>query len=438
MATDAGAPAGTRRGGSGSRDFWVFLGGQTLSDCGNALTAFVLPLLVFDLTRSAVAVGLATAAFYAPYLLVGLVMGAWVDRTDRRRLMIRVDLARAVTVATVPLAAVLGVLSPWWIYAVVVVTSTLGIAFNAGAFAAVPFLEPDPDRLVLANSRLQAASSAAWLLGPLVGGVVLMWTSAQALVLTDALTFAVSAASLAAVRTAFQASVAVRTAGSLLAEAVDGLRYVLGHPFLRALALMAALMNLFLSNTIAQIVVLARERMAATPSQVAWFYAAASGAVLVFSLATPLLRAHLSTPQLLAGATLANGVFTLWLAETRSLWAGLVAYGVVMGTTMFFRIVTSTLRQGIAPSELLGRTIAVATVLAWSTQPVGAVVGGVAIDHVGVAWAYTVGGVALIAIGVIFGLGPLRRVQAARADVESERPLGRSRRRWSTIRAGQS
>ncbi|HSK37002.1 MAG TPA: MFS transporter [Actinomycetota bacterium] len=83
-----------------SGDFGRFWLGQTISNLGSSFTMFALPLLVFNLTGSPVNLGITTAAEFVPYLLFGLVIGAWVDRVDRRRLMI----------ATIPLLAALGAL----------------------------------------------------------------------------------------------------------------------------------------------------------------------------------------------------------------------------------------------------------------------------------------------------------------------------------------
>ena len=68
-----------------SSDFWTFWTGQTISNLGSSITLFALPLLVYKLTGSALNLGIAEAATFLPYLLFGLVLGAWVDRVDRKR-----------------------------------------------------------------------------------------------------------------------------------------------------------------------------------------------------------------------------------------------------------------------------------------------------------------------------------------------------------------
>src|SRR5947209_14998299 len=101
-----------------SGEFWKFWVGQTISNLGTSFTMFALPLLVFKLTGSALNLAITTAAEYLPYLLFGLIIGAWVDRVDRKRLMIATDMTRAVVIASIPLLASLNLLSVWWIYVV--------------------------------------------------------------------------------------------------------------------------------------------------------------------------------------------------------------------------------------------------------------------------------------------------------------------------------
>src|SRR6185436_1880023 len=99
-----------------SSDFWKFWTGQTISQLGSSFTMFATPLLIYKLTHSSVNLGIATAANFVPYLLFGLIIGAWVDRLNRKRVMIAVDIARGLVIALIPLLSVLGVLRVWEIY----------------------------------------------------------------------------------------------------------------------------------------------------------------------------------------------------------------------------------------------------------------------------------------------------------------------------------
>src|SRR6266566_5117643 len=137
-------------------DFWKFWSGQTISTLGSSVTGFALPLLVFKLTNSPLNLALTMVFTVLPYLLFGLAIGAWVDRTNRRRVMVGTDGARALVIASIPLLTVLGLSSVWWIYVVSFVIATLTLGFTAANFAALPSLV-EPDDLVAANGSIQAS-----------------------------------------------------------------------------------------------------------------------------------------------------------------------------------------------------------------------------------------------------------------------------------------
>jgi MFS family permease len=150
-----------------------------------------LPVLIFQLPRSALNLACTVAASVLPYLLFGLLVGAWVDRVDRRRVLIGTDLGRALAIASMPLAAAHGLLSVWWIYAVAFLASTLTICFDAATVAAVPALV-DAQELVRANGRIQASYAVARVAGPVCAGALLAVLTLPQLLWFDAASFLVS------------------------------------------------------------------------------------------------------------------------------------------------------------------------------------------------------------------------------------------------------
>src|SRR6266545_3402327 len=114
-----------------ARGFALLLTGQTISNLGSAFTLFALPLLVYQRTGSALYLAATSAAEFLPYPLFGLWLGAIADRTNRKRLMIGTDLARAVVVALIPALAFAGRLTLPMVYTLAFVHTTLSIAFNS-------------------------------------------------------------------------------------------------------------------------------------------------------------------------------------------------------------------------------------------------------------------------------------------------------------------
>ena len=391
-----------------SRDFWVFFTGQTLSNLGTSFTLFALPLLVYNLTGSALNLGLTTVSEFLPYLLFGLVIGAWVDRVNRKRLMLLTDLSRALVIGSIPVAAVLGILTVWWIYAVGFLASTLAIIFNSGEFAAIPSLVASHDDLVTANGRIQASYSGGQVLGPLLAGALVALFPVPAFMAFDALSFLISALSLAAIHTSFNATDEPGEQRHILRDVLEGLRYVLRHPVLRNISMMMALVNFVATTTATQLVLFAKVRLDASNAQVAWLYAAGSIGVVLLSLLAGPLRKRWNFSQVALGALMLSGILTVAFALQRNYWLALPLWGLQGGLGILFNINTGSLRQAIVPNEMLGRVISIAGVLAWSAIPLGALLGGAIIERTGnVALVFAVIGALAILIPLVFSFTAL-------------------------------
>src|SRR6266702_215080 len=255
-------------------DFWKYWTGQTISNLGSSITLFALPLLVYKLSGSALDLGIASAATFLPYLLFGLILGAWTDRVDRKRMMIGTDIGRALIVVSIPLLFALGLLTVWWIYIVAFIHATLTICFEAGEFAAIPSLV-NQDDLVTANGRIQASYSGASIIGPLLAGVLVTLVPLSTLLWFDALSFLVSSFSLALIRIGFNTG-EKRERTSIGSDVVEGLRYVLKHPVLRNISLMMALVNFVGTSTYGQLILFAKVRLQASDFQASLLYSVGS------------------------------------------------------------------------------------------------------------------------------------------------------------------
>jgi MFS family permease len=366
---------------------------------------------VFKLTGSALALGATLALNTAPQLLFGLAIGAWTDRTDRKRLMIAVDLLSALAIASVPLASGAGLLSLWWIFAVAFVSSTLSIFFVAAEFGAIPSLVGSSE-LVSANGRIQASFAAASVLGPLAAGALLVFVPVETILLLDAASFLVSAAMLSVIARPFNAPIS-RRATSIREDIVEGLRFVLAHPVLRNISLMMAMINLVGATVFAELVLFAKQALHAEDSEVGLLFAAGGAGVVVLSLAAGPLRKRWSFGNVALGALMLSGLLTLGLAYTASLWVAVVLWGLSSGLGILFNINTGSLRQAIVPNHMLGRVISIAMVLAWSANPIGALAGGLLIERTGdVRLVYGVIGTLIFLIALVFRVAsPLRHAE---------------------------
>ena len=408
-----------------SRDFWKFWTAQTVSNLGTSFTQFAFPLLVYRLTGSSVSLGIATAATFLPYLLFGLLLGAWMDRVDRKHTMIALEWINAAVILSVPIVAELGHLNVWWIYAVTFIQSSIGIAFAAGEFAAIPSLVGTDD-LVTANGRIQASYSAAQVAGPLLAGSLILWLPLTWVLAFDSASFVFSALVLATIGARFNVeSDEPKDATTILHDVREGLRYVLSHPVLRNISIMMALINFVGATTFAQLVLFADERLDTTAGwKIGMLYAAGSAGVVVTGLLAGRLRQRFTFTAVAMTSLMLMGLLEIVFAGMRWYWIALPIWAAASGLGILFNINTGSLRQAIVPNRLLSRVLSIAAVLAWSAIPAGALAGGWVVEASGnVALVYGAIGLITICIAAFFrfftALGDAQRyVDALKAEQE--------------------
>ncbi len=402
MATEQVQAARSERLGT---DFWKFWAGQTISNLGSSFTFFALPLLVYQLTGSAINLALTTASEFVPYLLFGLIIGAWTDRLDRKKLMIAVDILRALFITTIPFLSLAGALRVEWIYAVAFINSTLTIFFDSSQWAAIPNIV-GKDELVTANGRIQASLSGAQIAGPIVAGALVAVLAIEDVMYFDALTFVVSALSLWSIRCRFNPETGQeKEATTIRKEVTEGLTYVLKHPVLRNISLMMAIYNLIATTVFTQLVLFADVRLGADASQTALLFSSGAAGMMVLGLFAGRIRKRWPFSKVALTALVIDGLMILVFSQLREFWIALPIYGIGAGFGILFNIQTISLRQAIVPNNMMGRIMSIAGVLAWSAIPVGAYLGGLIIEAThDVALVYA--GIGAITM-IIFSFGPL-------------------------------
>ena len=227
---------------------------------GSAVTQLALPLTaVVVLRASTFQVGLLTSAATAAFALIALPAGALVDRWAKRRLMIWCDVARMVIIGSVPLAAAFGVLTLGQLYAVAV-TAGVGTVFFDVAYQSYLPVVVTREHLVDGNGKLGATQSFAQVAGPGLGGALVGLVGAARAMAADAISYAVSVASLLAIGVREEAAASGgRPAPDCGPRSREGLSFVLRHPILRKIVACTGTANLFGSMGIAlEIVFLVR------------------------------------------------------------------------------------------------------------------------------------------------------------------------------------
>src|SRR6185503_14671251 len=189
-------PAGLWR----HHDFVRLWSAAGISAAGTQVTLLALPLTaILVLRASAFEVAALATAATIPNLVLGIAAGVWLDRVQRRPVMVVVDFGRAVVLATVPVAYLLGVLTLPQLYLVALIGGSLNVLFEIASGAYLPSVVSRA-QLVEANAKLQTAVVGAQAAGPSIGGALVTLLNAPMAIVVDALSFLVSGSLIASAR----------------------------------------------------------------------------------------------------------------------------------------------------------------------------------------------------------------------------------------------
>jgi MFS family permease len=356
--------------------------GQTISRFGSEISQLAIPLaaaLVLDASPGQM--GLLGAFEFAPFLLLSLFAGVWVDRMQRRPILIFADIGRALLLGSIPAAALLGVLRIEQLYAVGLLSGVLTVFFDVAYQSYLPVLV-SREHLVEGNSKLEVSRSVAQIAGPGVAGALVQLVTAPIAVVVDALSFLASVIFLQFIRTPEpQPEPHAGSAGSIWAELREGLGVVLGNPLLRSIAGSTATSNLFGNALMAVYVLYVTRELGIQPAVLGLIFAVGGPGALFGALIAGWLAKRFGLGATIIGSLAVSEGANLLVPLASG--ATLVIAGVLM-LAMFigscagpiYNINQVSLRQAITPDRLQGRMNASMRFIVWGTIPLGALLGG--------------------------------------------------------------
>lgn len=403
-------------------DFTRLWWGETVSGFGTYVTLLALQtLVVITLDGTAQDVGWLNSARWLPYLLLGVVVGALVDRCRRRPVMVATDLAQAVLLALIPAAWALGILSMPLLLVLVACYGAGSLVNGSASTSFVPRLVP-PEHLQRAHARLDGADAVAQSTGPALAGALVKLVGAPLAILVDAATYVFSAAAVATMR--FTEPPAVRSpTPNIWREMREGIRWVYRGSGLAVLA--GATHVWFMANAVLGTVLapFALLTLGLSPLQfgVATAFAGA-GALLgalvsgaggrVLGTGGAVIAAHVVTTLAVLVTALA-GLGTSGWAATAVLAAGQAGTGFGIG---FSNSHEESYRQLLTPDELRARTVTTMRSFNRAVIVVVAPLGGLLAARTGNRTALLVAAVVFAGSALVLAVSPFRGARTEHAD----------------------
>jgi MFS family permease len=371
-----------------NRDFLLLTLAGVVSSIGGRVSQLALPILALALTNSPAIAGLLAAAQQLPYLLFSLPAGVWVDRADRKRVLVVCDFIRFGLLLSVPIAYTFGLLTVAQLFVVVFLQGVCTVLFAVAELAALPSVVA---RAQLAPARAvnQGVESAAEVLGPGLGGLVIGLggggvAGATWAYLVNGLSYLISGTALLDVRRKLQADKRP-LAGSLRAALREGLAFIRRNRLLRFLILLTASVNFMQAPLYLLTVIIAQDRLDLSAPQLGLVFGIAGGAAVLGAALAPAIYARLPLRAILIGSIVVWIGALVVLAPANSVAALIVAWVLIHLCWPAYDVAVVTERLAATPDALHGRVISAFRTVSYGVEPLGMALGGVLVGITGTA-----------------------------------------------------
>jgi MFS family permease len=390
---------------------------------GNSVTAVALPLIAVEvLDADSTAVGLLAAAVWLPWLLVGLPVGAWVDRIRKRPLMMACDLVAGAALLSIPSAVWLDALTLQHMVVVALICGAAAVCFDTAYHSYIRIVLDGRD-LLEGNAKLQGSESAVRVAGPGVAGLLAQAFGAVTGLLADAVTFLISVVCLKRIEVVEPDRAPDEERAPLQRQIIEGLRFVGRDPYLRPMVTWGAAINMALMGYQAVQVVFLVRTVGLNPALVGMLLTSGSVGGIVGALMASRFSRRFGSARGLLLLQAVTAPFALLMPMTTA-GPGLLLFavgGFLVGIGISVaNIVVGSFRQTYCPPHMLGRVVATAMMINHSTIPVGSLLGGVLGDTVGYRPAMWIMTGLVAPCWLILVMSPMRRERDLPGTYEPE------------------
>jgi MFS family permease len=375
------------------RNFRLYFIGHAISTLGTWIQQVALSWLIYRLTGSVALLGLTTFAALIPQLLVGPFAGAWIDRRDKRRLLIVVEAALALQALILAWLTAEALIGPSLIVAMAALLGVLNAVDTPLRQSLLSQFVDDREDLPNALALNATLFTMSRFIGPPLAGLLLAMVSEAACFTLNALSYLALVIGLSCVRLL----PSPRAGGSFRNVFSEGLRYALHNTQVKQLMLSVMVVNLTASSYVVLLPVFARDIFAGDASTLGWLWGAAGLGSLASSLVLAGNRSTSPLRQFILTSAAVSAVAMLLFAVSTQLWLSLFAMTLLGFGITLCNVGTNILLQSDAPEALRGRVVALYTSARFGFDAIGGLLAGLIAAHLGAPSALLWAGTLLLA-----------------------------------------
>jgi hypothetical protein len=360
---------------------WI---GQIVSVLASSMSQFALTIFIFKETGSALAMGTMQVFFITPFLLISPLAGVWVDRYNRKLMMMVSDIAAGIATLGILVLQALGILEYWHLYGASIIYG-LGMAFQWPAYSAAISTMVPKEQLGRANGMMSLIDAGPQVIAPILAGALLPIIALTGILLLDVITFLFAIGALLLVHIPQPPRTeegAQAEGGGMLKEAAFGFKYIFARPSLLGLQLVFFVGNLFagIGFTVLPPMILTRsggDSLIFGSVQSAGAIAAVVGGVLMSAWGGFKRRVH----GVLLGWII-GGIGMAIIGFTGGLPVWIIGVAITSVIIPLVNGSNQAIWQSKVAPDVQGRVFASRRLIAWLTNPISPLIGGALADFV--------------------------------------------------------
>lgn len=363
------------------RNFKLFFAGQGISVIGTWMTRLATSWLVYRLTRSALLLGVVSFAGQIVSFALGPLAGVWVERLDRRKLLVATQAAAAIQSLAMAALTLGRVITLWEIVALAALQGVINAFDMPGRQSFLVQMVEDRNDLSNAIAINSSMANGGRLIGPAIAGMVIAAFGEGWCFLIDGVSYFAVIASLLLMR--IRPAVARAHAGSMLEQMREGWDYVRTSRPIRTILLLFALLSLMGYPFAVLLPVFAGQVLHGGAATLGWLTGASGVGALVSGISLALRKSVLGLTRMLqiGAALLGSGLIlfglshTLWLSLAMMAFAG---FGMMQGAA-----VSNTIVQSLVADDKRARVMSYYTTAFFGAAPFGSLLAGALAHRIG-------------------------------------------------------
>jgi MFS family permease len=377
------------------RNFKLFFAGQGISVIGTWMTRMATSWLVYRLTNSALLLGLVNfSAQIVPFLLQP-VAGVWVERMDRRKLLLWTQVAAAIQSLALAALTLTHVINLWEIIFLSAAQGFINAFDTPGRQSFLIHMVDDRKDLGNAIAINSSMQNGARLIGPAIAGLVIAAFGEGWCFLIDGFSYFAVIASLLMMRIKFTETPLAKS--TMLAQMREGWDYVRGFRPIRSILLLFALTSLMGYPYIVLLPVFAGDVLHGGPHTLGWLSGASGAGAFASALSLTLRKSAVRLPRMVQIASGVLGVALICFCFSRTLWLSLILMAFAGFGILQVASASNTVIQSLVPDDKRARVISYYAMAFYGAAPLGSLFAGLLAQKIGAPHTVAVTGLCCIA-----------------------------------------